>query len=145
MFPESKKVFMSRLKNLLQYDASKFIHIGIIALLYILTRTSYLAYLLLIPELVILFKHSKNIIIYSLIIVLIVTVRLHQKDLVTEEVTFPYHGVITEVFEDHFYLKGNQMVLCYYENMENIIPGMEVDITGHIELYLVTDLKIPDK
>jgi len=121
---------MSRLKNLLQYDASKFIHVGIIALLYILTKTSYLAYLLLIPELIILFKKSKNIIIYSLIIVLIITVRLHQEDNLPEEVIFPYHGVITEVFDDHFYLKGSQLILCYYENMEDIIPGMDVVITG---------------
>ena len=129
---------MSRLKNLLQYDASKFIHVGIISLLFILTKTSYLAYLLLIPEVIFLLKKSKNIIIYSLVIILIVSIRIHQKDAQNLEQDFPLRGIVTQVFDDHFYLKSDHLLLCYYDHMDEITPGMDIEVNGsyqHIDSY----------
>lgn len=122
---------MNRLKNLLQYDASKFIHVGIVGVLYILTKTSYIAYLILIPEVLFLLKKSKNIIIYSLIIVFAVSLRIHQIDRFESESNFPINGVVTQVFDDHFYLKTDQLLLCYYDNMEIISPGLNIQIDGN--------------
>lgn len=119
---------MNKLKNLLQYDASKFIHISIIVALYILSYRSYIAIILLLIEIYYIFKKSKNIIIYALIIILIITFQIYTLD--NKNTTFPITGEVTEVNDDYFLLKSNGIILCYYNNLD-IYPGMVLEVEGY--------------
>ncbi|XMB72671.1 DNA internalization-related competence protein ComEC/Rec2 [Mycoplasmatota bacterium WC30] len=122
---------MKTLKNLLQSDASKFIHVGVIVFLYILSYRYYIAIILLLIELVYIFRKSKNIIIYSLIFIVIITIKmssLNQKDL---SENFPITGEIQEANDNYFYLKGDKKYLCYYEQSNELEPGMIVEIEGY--------------
>ncbi len=122
---------MKTLKNLLQSDASKFIHIGLITLLYILSYTSYIAIILLVVEIIYIFKKSKNIIIYSLVLVVIITIRISLINNVDIVESLPITGEINEVFDNSFYLKGEEKYLCYYDEVADLEPGMIVDIDGY--------------
>jgi len=119
---------MKRLKNLLQYDASKYIHVAIIVGLYILSYRSYIAIILLGIESIYIFKKSKNLLIYSLILIFVITVRINTIN--HKHSTSPISGTVTEVFEDSFYLKSEGLILCYYGEAERLEPGMSIEINS---------------
>lgn len=119
---------MNKLKNLLQYDGGKYIHVVIIVTLYILSYHSYLAILLLLAEVFFVFKKSKNIVIYALVIILIITVKIQIRN--NRNITLPFTGVVTEVNDNYFYLKSDFKVICYYDYTENLEPGMVVEVSG---------------
>lgn len=121
---------MSRLKNILQYDGGKYIHIVIIITLYLLSYHTYLAIILLLAELVFVFRKAKNVMIYALVIALILTVRMQMKD--KQIVVLPMTGTITEVSDNYFYVKSDVLAICYYKSTENLEPGMVVEVSGSI-------------
>ncbi|MCK5731781.1 MAG: ComEC/Rec2 family competence protein, partial [Tenericutes bacterium] len=121
---------MTKLKNLLQFDASNYIHLGIIVLLFYISRTSYIGYILLLPEVIFLFKKSKNILVYSLIIILVLNIRFIQKEAKVDNLDFPVSGTVTDVFEDSFYLSAETRMLCYYSDTSYIYPGMQIEVEG---------------
>lgn len=131
MYQVSKTASMNRLKNLLQYEASNYIHVAIIILLYYVSRTSYLGYLLLIPEVIFIYKKSKNILIYSFIFFLIISIRFDGIDSNEKNEGFPLEGVVTDVYDDHFILKTDTLNLCYYDDMSALKPGMKVLVSGY--------------
>lgn len=121
---------MKTLKNLLQYDASKFIFCALILLLYIFSKQSYLAIILLILLGVYIFKKSKNLVIYSLILILIISVRISVLD--NQTIELPLKGEIQEVFDSGFTLKEDGLVICYYDDIGSLEPGMIVEVKGYI-------------
>ncbi|MBI9009800.1 MAG: DNA internalization-related competence protein ComEC/Rec2 [Tenericutes bacterium] len=122
---------MKRLKNQLQYDASKYIHVAIILGLFIFSYRSYIAIILLVVESAYLFKKSKNILIYALFLILILTIRISMID--NRTVTLPLVGKVTEVFESSFYLEKDGLVLCYYEDAyTSLKPGMVIEVYGEV-------------
>ncbi len=122
---------MNRLKNILQYDASNYIHIAILILLYYVSRTSYLGYVLLIPEIVFVFKKSKTILIYTFFILIIILLRFDMIDSQQKDTTFPVRGIIQEVHENNFVLKSDKTILCYYDEANDLVPGMVVTVYGN--------------
>jgi competence protein ComEC len=119
---------MKRLKNLLQYDASKYIHVAIIVALYIFSYKSYISIALLVIEVIYIFKKSKNILIYALVIVLIITIRISIVN--NRDVSLPISGEVTEVYEHSFYMKNDGKILCYYYQASELEPGMIVEVHG---------------
>lgn len=115
---------MIRLKNLLQYDASKFIFLVFSATLYILTQTSYLAIILLIAILFFLLKKSKNLLLYSLIFIIILTIRMDLVKNALEDDSIPTTGEVTDVYDGYFYLKSNRKYLVYFDKANQLKPGM---------------------
>ncbi len=85
---------------------------------------------MLLPEVIFLFKKSKNILVYSLIIILVLNLRFIQKEANGNDLDFPVYGTVTEVFEDSFYLKSEAKILCYYSDTSNIYSGMQVEVDG---------------
>lgn len=123
---------MNRLKILLQYDAGTFHHLAFTSLLFILCKTSYIAILLLAVELVFLFKASRRVLIYALVIGLLIYLRwgfLEQK--ATLEGT-RFSGTVVNAFENGFDLHGEHRLRCYMEDMPDIEPGQEVVLTGTV-------------
>ncbi|PKK94537.1 MAG: DNA internalization-related competence protein ComEC/Rec2 [Tenericutes bacterium HGW-Tenericutes-5] len=125
---------MKRLKTILLFDSSKFIHLALVAVLYLLTRTSYLAIVLLIIELVFLFKKSRNLLIYSLILMAILNLRLpiynnfHDVD----------SGVIIAIDEDRLTISKSGKYYLYVKDSSNLKLGMEIAFEGQ---RIVSDRK----
>ncbi|MBN2540100.1 MAG: DNA internalization-related competence protein ComEC/Rec2 [Bacilli bacterium] len=131
---------MNRLKNLLQYDAGKFIHVGFLLLTYIFSKTSYLAIGLFFVSLIYLFRKSKRLVIYGLVLVLITTIRFEMIDVSEEMVSETMVGTVTEVNENSFRLSSDADLLCYYDDVSDLVPGMVVSVSGTI--YQDTDYQI---
>ncbi|XFA99522.1 DNA internalization-related competence protein ComEC/Rec2 [Candidatus Izemoplasma sp. B36] len=127
---------MNKLKNLLLYDASNYIHIVILVVLYYISRTTYIGWVLLVPEVVFLFKKSKNILVYALIIIALINIRIIVNERNSSRIDFPINGKVQEVYDDHFILRSNINYLCYYDHIEELKPGMIIEITG---TYIDTD------
>ncbi len=121
---------MNRLKNLLQYDAGKFIHVGILVLFYILSKTSYLAIGCFIIEFIIILKQSKSLIIYALIFIILITFRIYSIDKTDISNNALIEGTIIRVEEKRFLLRSDFNYLCYYDDIDSLSPGMTVQIKG---------------
>ncbi len=130
MFLELKPVSMKRLKNQLQCDASKYIHVAIIVALFIFSFKSYIAIILLIIETLFIFKKSKNILIYSFILILIIFLRLNVIN--NRTINLPVKGKVTQVFSNSFYIQNDGLILCYYDNVSTLEPGMNIEVYGNI-------------
>jgi len=122
---------MIRLKNILQFNAGKFIHIGIVSVLFLLSFISYLAIGLLLLELYLIFRKSKSMIVFSLFIVLALFIKIYSIDNNESLKSLPLKGEVIEVFSDSFYFKTNEKFLCYYENTDGLEPGMIIEIEGN--------------
>ena len=131
MYLVSKKAYMNRLKNILQSDASNYIHIGILILLYYISRNSYWGYILLVPEVIFVFKKSKNILIYAFIILLILLIRFEQIDGKPKSLDYPVQGIVQEINTDYFIMKTDHKIQCYYEYVDQLTPGIEVIVYGY--------------
>lgn len=117
---------MKRLKTILLFDSSKFIHLAIVAVLYLLTRTSYLALILLLIELFFLFKKSRNLLIYSLILMAILNLRLPIYNSIKEVDS----GVIIAIDEDRLTISNNGKYYLYVNDSSNLKLGMEIVFEG---------------
>jgi len=126
---------MNKLKILLQYDAGKFIHVAILVMCYILSKTSYLAIGCFIIEFIIIFRQSKRLIIYALVIIVLITIKfeINQANVATDHYTFK--GTVTKVEDNRFSLRAEQNYLCYMNDTDFIEPGMEVTLQGDIQEY----------
>ena len=120
---------MNRLKTLLLWDSSKYIHLAITSCLFILTKSSFIAIILLLIELIYLFKVSKNLLIYSFIIFGILTFRLNflnEKKEVSQ-------GQITEIEEDRLLIRENgSYYYLYLENTSEFSLGMLIKFEGQV-------------
>ncbi|MDT8336286.1 MAG: DNA internalization-related competence protein ComEC/Rec2 [Candidatus Izemoplasmatales bacterium] len=117
---------MSRLKTILQYDSSKFIHLAIVSVLFCLSKNSYLAIVLLIAELILLFYSSKNLLIYAFIIMTVLFVRFS----FTETVEFENEGQIIKVEEERITVENKYFYHLYLENTDIYQVGMVVRFKG---------------
>ncbi len=117
---------MKRLKTILLFDSSKFIHLALVAVLYLLTRTSYLAIVLLLVELFFLFKKSRNLLIYSLILMAILNLRLPIYNSFQEVNS----GVIIAIDEDRLTISNNGKYYLYVNDSSNLKLGMEIVFEG---------------
>lgn len=126
---------MNKLKILLQYDAGKFIHVAILVMCYILSKTSYLAIGCFVIEFIIIFKQSKRLIIYALVIIVLINIRfqMNQDNIPADRFTFK--GIVTKVEDNRFFLRGEQNYLCYTDNTDFIEPGTEVTLQGEVQEY----------
>ena len=127
---------MSKLKHLLLYDASNYIHIVILLVLYYISRTTYIGWVLLIPEVIFLFKKSKNILVYALIIIALINIKIKLNEQNISRLDFPISGKIQEVYDNSFILHSQANYLCYHNHTETLEPGMIIEITGN---YIDTD------
>ena len=128
---------MNRLKTLLLWDSSKFIHLAITSCLFILAKNSFLAIILLIIELIFLFKVSKNLLIYSFIIFGILTLRMNYfKE--NKEIS---QGLITQVENDRLLIreKGSYYYL-YLDNANDYSIGMLVEFKGQVLSFDVKNI-----
>lgn len=120
---------MNRLKTLLLWDSSKFIHLAITSCLFILTKSSYIAIILLLIELAYLFKASKNLLIYSFIIFGILAFRinfLNEKKEVSQ-------GQITEIENDRLLIRQDgSYYYLYLDDTSDFGLGMLVKFKGQV-------------
>jgi len=114
---------MSRLKIILLSDSSKFIHLAITQSLFILSKQSYLAIILLIVELAFLFKQSKNLLIYSLVLISFISVRFDQFNQVNEYNT----GTVYKVEEKRVVVKNKELFYLYVEDTSQYEVGMNLE------------------
>ncbi len=121
---------MNKLKILLQFDAGKFIHVGILILFYILSKTSYIAIGCFIIEFIIILKQSKRLIIYALIFIVIITIRFSSLIQVENLNEVFIKGTVIRVEEKSFLLRSDKDYLCYYYDIDSLAPGMEVQVKG---------------
>lgn len=126
---------MNRLKILLQYDAGKYIHLGLIAALYILSYSSYLAIALLIVEIYILARKSRRLLLIGMFLILALTFRIQMVQQVSDEPSFPLTGTVSEVFDDSFYLNTDEKILCYTDRTQELKPGMIVSVEGSFRQF----------
>lgn len=117
---------MNRLKTILQYDSSKFIHLAIVSTLFCLAKTSYLAIILLVVELILLFFTSKNLLIYAFVIMTLLFIRFS----FYENMTSINEGQIVKIDEDRITIKNRYLYHLYLENPESYQVGMVVSFKG---------------
>ncbi len=129
---ESKPAYMSRLKNLLQSDAGQFLHVGFLLLTYIYSKTSYLAIGLFCLEIVFLFKKSKRLVIYGLVLILITSLRFSQIESVSQITKDQYQGKIISVEDQSFVLRSELDLICYLDDTTGLTPGMVVVVKGSL-------------
>lgn len=117
---------MIRLKNLLLYDSSRFIHLAIAAVLYVLSRQYYFAGLLLVFEIIYLFKTSKNMVIYALIIFGIISFRFSHLD----NQVIPKEGTIIGVEDNRLEIINKGKHYLYLDNAFLYEVGMVIHFSG---------------
>ena len=111
---------MNRLKILLQWDSSKFVFVAVSAILFLLSRTSYLAIILLIALLIFLAKTSKNLLIYSLVLMAILALRV---DLFNQEF-IPDQGQIVEISDKYIVIENRGRHHLYLDDAFSYELGM---------------------
>ncbi|MFA7076749.1 MAG: ComEC/Rec2 family competence protein, partial [Candidatus Izemoplasmatales bacterium] len=118
---------MNRLKTILLWDSSKFVHLAIVSCLFALTKTSYIVIILLIIELIYLFKSSKNLLIYSFIIMalLLMSNLLFQKSTVV-----PKEGKIVAIEEKYMIIRNKGLHYLYTDNTKDYKLGMQIEFSG---------------
>lgn len=119
---------MNRLKTILQYDSSKFIHLAIVASLCALTKTSYLVIILILVELVVLFFSSKNLLIYSFIIMGVIFFRYE----ILDNFNDINCGLVVEVDEGSIVIKNDKLAILYLKDTSKIEVGMYIEFDGDL-------------
>lgn len=114
---------MNRLKIILQFDSSKFIHVGISISLFVLSEASYLAIFLFVIHLLFLFKVSKNLLVYSLIICGVVFLRMQ---LINQEKSIT-SGIVVGKEEKHLVIKNGGLYYLYISEIEDYDLGMSLE------------------
>jgi len=122
---------MSRLRILLQYESGKYLHLGLISVLTILSATAYIALVLLVFELIFLWKKSRRLFSASLILVLLFSFDLRLDNDGYPSGYFEVDGRVVEVFEDSFRIEGDYDMLVYSEEAGILDSGMIVRIEGY--------------
>lgn len=117
---------MKRLKNILLYDSSKFIHLALTISLYILSKTSYIALFLLMIELFYLFKKSKNLLIYSFLLFALIAFRFNT----INNSAIPSKGTIIGKEESYLIVKNITKHYLYLDDTSNFELGMNVSFSG---------------
>ncbi len=114
---------MNRLKITLLSDSSKFIHLAITQTLFILCKHSYLAIILLILELVFLFKNSKNLLIYSFILFSVFIIRFDDFKIINPI----NNGVIIKVEDKRLLVKNEHLFYLYVDSPNQYEQGMRIE------------------
>jgi competence protein ComEC len=117
---------MKRLKTILLFDSSKFIHLALVAVLFLLAKTSYLAVILLLIELFFLFKKSRNLLIYSLMLMAILNLRLPIYNTFQEIDS----GVIIAIDEERVTISNRGKYYLYVNDISDLELGMEITFEG---------------
>jgi competence protein ComEC len=128
---------MNRLKILLQWDSSKFVFVALSAILFLLSKTSYLAIILLITLLIFLGKTSKNLMIYSLVLLGILAIRI---DLFDQDF-IPDQGQIVEINEKYVVIENKGRHHLYLDDAFRYELGMILEF--HAEKMNIDAQNIP--
>lgn len=121
---------MKTLKNLLQYDASKYIFLTLTSLCFVLSYRYYIAIIIQVITIIFLFKQSKNLVIYTFVLILIIAVRINVIE--SRETEFPIQGRIIEVKEDYILIKDHGLIKAYMDDTSAMVPGYHVIMDGYI-------------
>ena len=117
---------MKRLKTILLFDSSKYIHVVFTQVLFLLSKTSYFAILFLIAELIFLFKKSRNLLIYSLMLMAILNLRLpiynNARDIDI--------GTIIDIDDNRVTVENNGKYYLYFHQTHNLQLGMQITFEG---------------
>ena len=111
---------MNRLKILLQWDSSKFVFVALSAILFLLSKTSYLAIILLITLLIFLGKTSKNLLIYSLVLLGILSLRVDSFN----QDFIPDQGQIVEISDKYVVIENRGRHHLYLDDAFSYELGM---------------------
>ncbi|MBU1144918.1 MAG: DNA internalization-related competence protein ComEC/Rec2 [Firmicutes bacterium] len=123
---------MNKLKITLLSESGKFIHVGIVVLLFLLSLKEVLIIPFLFAELLFLCKKAKNIFVICLTVLFVMQLRIF----LTEEVTFDdtkssLEGKVVDVFQTKFVLlQGTKKYYVYSDNLVSVSPGDLVVIEG---------------
>ena len=117
---------MKRLKTILLYDSSKFIHLVFSSVLFLLSKTSYIALGLLCVELIFLFKKSRNLLIYSLILMAILNLRLPIYN-GTADIS---SGVVVDIDNNKVTVLNKGKHYLYLNESYDLRLGMEIRFQG---------------
>ena len=117
---------MKTLKNLLLWDSSKFIFLCLVAVLFSLSKTSYLAIVLLLMLLVYLYKVSKNLLIYGFLIMLVLFIRF--ETFVLEAI--PSSGKVVSVEDNRVMISASGNYYLYLDDTSSYEIGMIVEFKG---------------
>ncbi|MDD3712695.1 MAG: DNA internalization-related competence protein ComEC/Rec2 [Candidatus Izemoplasmatales bacterium] len=111
---------MKRLKILLQWDSSKFVFVALSAILFPLSKTSYLAIILLITLMIFLARTSKNLLIYSLVLIGLLALRV---DLFNQDF-IPNQGQIVEIGDKYVVIENRGRHHLYLDDAFSYDLGM---------------------
>ena len=117
---------MNRLKIILQFDSSKFIHVGISITLFVMSEISYLAIFLFVSHLLFLFKVSKNLLVYSL---LICGVLLFRIQLINQENSIT-SGIVVGKEEKYLVIRNEGLYYLYLSEIDDYDLGMLLEFSS---------------
>ena len=112
---------MNKLKTILLSESSKFIHLAIVLFLFALTKTSNLAIILLIAEFIYLFKLSKNLLIFSFLLISLMFIKTFFFQ--AEAINF---GKVIGVEDNYLLIENKGKYHAYLDNPKNYEIGMKL-------------------
>lgn len=125
---------MKKLKTILQYNASKYIHTGIVVALFLFVYVYPLLIVFLLVYLYYLYRQRKSLAFISLAIIFLIGIRLdlvHQR----ERVALPLSAEVIKINDDHIIVRKKQKYIVYCDDPTLYIPGMTLLISGsYIEI-----------
>ncbi len=126
-------MYLKKLKNLLQFDASKYIFLALSTTLFIFNKTSYLAVFLLLLLMVFLIKNTKYLFLYALIIIALVSIRLNHIDSIDADVSGIVVGEVKCVEDGYVIVSLPNRYILYTNKANELQPGdiIQADVSQY--------------
>lgn len=124
---------MRKLKTLFAYNSGRYIHLGIVVVLSLLSVSHFIALVFLFAEIIFLWKHYRSLMVFSLLITLLIQIRyLTFQDINEEADLFNQQGIITEVYNEYLIVKIDHVKWYVYHNLNiDFSPGDCIEFQGY--------------
>lgn len=128
---------MLKLKNIFVSDAGQFIHLGFAIVLSLLSVRHWIALILLMGEILYLWKNNRSILAISIILSLFIVIRyitmtsINKND--NERIDNNPSGIVTDINNDYLTVKINgKKWFVYYKSPQDFIPGDLIILDGYM-------------
>lgn len=129
MFQELAMSYMKKLKTILQYNTSKYIHLSVFASFYLLSYTKPFLLIFLGLYLIFLLKNRRSLAIICLLVVFILAIRNGMVNQIEKE-PLPIYAKVVKINDDHIIVKSRHKYMAYCDNVDIYKPGMTLFIEG---------------